>query len=194
MPEFVVLPIPTHVATQVRDTRRSPQYGHPAHQEAARGTGPCRQCLREFQVGAEERMLFTYSPFDGVSTMRQPGPIFIHAESCAPHEGIGYPDGLRGIPLVAQAYFEDGTLAAPRTLPMDGEAAVLEALLAEPRVSFANLRHADAGCFIARVERVTHHPPYPPTSEIPHLCAATQNTDRSATTPARADQAPRAVP
>ncbi len=63
MPTFHYAGITNALAVEVRQTRRSPQYGHPAHQELAKGTGPCRLCLRTFAVGEEERILFTYQPF-----------------------------------------------------------------------------------------------------------------------------------
>ena len=154
MAMFIVHPIAREIATQVRQRRLSPQYGHPVHQETARGTGPCRQCLRSFAIGAEDRVLFTYTPFDGASMLKQPGPIFIHADECQSHEGMGYPEGLLGIPVVAQVYFDDGTIAGTRPLADGEEASQLEALLDDPRAQFAHLRHAEAGCFIARVERV----------------------------------------
>jgi hypothetical protein len=153
MATFVVHPITREMAAQARHVRQSPQYGHPIHQELARGTGPCRQCLRAFNVGTQDRILFTYSPFDGASSLRQPGPIFIHADECVSHDGTGYPDGLRGIPTVMQAYYGDGTIAEPRPLAAGDESSLLSALFDEPSVRFAHLRHAEAGCFIARVER-----------------------------------------
>ena len=153
MASFIVHPVAREITTQARATRRSPQYGHPVHQELALGTGPCRECLRPFTIGAEPRLLFTYSPFDGAAALPQPGPIFIHAEACAPHSGAGYPDGLHEIPIVAQPYHDDGTIAEPRVLPTGSESALLATLLDDPRVRFVYLRHAEAGCFIARVER-----------------------------------------
>src|SRR5262245_47327732 len=120
MASFIVHPVAREIAQQARTTRRSPQYGHPVHEELARGTGPCRECLRAFAVGAERRLLFTYSPFTGTSELPQPGPIFIHADACTPHGGVGYPDGLREIPVAAQAYHDDGTIADPRLLPTGG--------------------------------------------------------------------------
>lgn len=154
MTTFKVYPVARQLTNQVRSSRRAPQYGHPVYEEVACGTGPCRECLRAFTVGEEARLLFTYSPFtDGVA-LPQPGPIFIHAEACRPHEGPGYPAGLRDIPIVAQPYYEDGTIAEPRRLPMGEEQSLLGTLLDEARVEFVHLRHAEAGCFIARVERV----------------------------------------
>jgi hypothetical protein len=61
---------------------------------------------------------------------------------------------LAGIPVVAQAYHNDGTIADPRALPPGDEAASLATLLDEPRVRFVHLRHAQAGCFIGRAERI----------------------------------------
>src|SRR5262245_11227154 len=109
MASFIVYPVARELTHQARTTRPSPPYGHPGHEELALGTGPCRECLRAFTVGAERRLLLTYSPFTGSSVLPQPGPIFIHAETCTPHGGTGYPDGLAGIPVVAQAYHSDGT-------------------------------------------------------------------------------------
>jgi len=152
---FIVLPLSREIATQVRTSRRAPRYGHPVHHERASGTGPCRECLRAFAVGADDRLLFTYSPFGDEQMLPQPGPVFIHAAECTRHEGLGYPDGLRDIAVAAQAYHEDGTVEAPQALRSGAEATALTALLAEPTVAFVHLRHAEAGCFIARVERVT---------------------------------------
>ncbi len=87
MASFIVYPVAREITHQARTTRRSPQYGHPVHEELAQGTGPCRECLRAFTVGAERRLLLTYSPFTGSSVLPQPGPIFIHADACTPHGG-----------------------------------------------------------------------------------------------------------
>jgi len=151
---FIVYPVTRDFVEQVRTTRRAPEYGHPVHEELASGTGPCRECLSAFKVGEDRRLLVTYNPFGGTKGLAQPGPIFIHAEACMPHNGRGYPVGLHSIPVTAQAFFDDGTIAEPRQLPMGGQAATLDMLLAEPRAKFVHLRHAEAGCFIARAERV----------------------------------------
>ena len=153
MDSFIVYPVAHEIADLARTTRRAPVYGHPVHEELASGTGPCRECLSTFRIGDERRLLFTYSPFPE-STLPQPGPIFVHAEACVPHSGKGYPEGLRSIPVMAQAFRDDGTIAAPRRLPMGDEATLLAELLNEPHVKFVHLRHAEAGCFVARAERI----------------------------------------
>ena len=64
MAGFRVLPIDSALAEEVRSTLKSPQYGHPAHVELATGYGPCRACLKQFRAGEEDRILFTYNPFE----------------------------------------------------------------------------------------------------------------------------------
>jgi len=59
---FRIVPIDATIADSVRREHRSPQYGHPATVEVAKGYGPCRQCLRTFRAGEEDRILFTYNP------------------------------------------------------------------------------------------------------------------------------------
>jgi hypothetical protein len=155
MSAFVVRPLSPAIAAEVRTTRRAPQYGHPVHEELARGTGPCRECLRAFEVGAESRLLFTHNAFAGTASLAQPGPVFIHADACMPHAGDGYPDGLRDLPIVAQSYGDDGTIGAPSALPHGEQDTMLATMFDDARTAFVHLRHAEAGCFVARVERAT---------------------------------------
>jgi len=154
MSEFIVRGIDRSITTAVRATLRAPEYGHPVHRELAAGTGPCRECLSAFTVGAEDRLLFTYSPFRATDQLSQPGPVFIHAEPCTPFTATGYPDGLTTIPIVAQCHHMDGTIGAPTELSPGAESATVTMLLEAPDVRFLHLRHAKAGCFIARVDRV----------------------------------------
>ena len=51
---YIVRSVPQEIADEVRRTRRAPGYGHPAHLETARGTGPCRCCLRQFVPEREQ--------------------------------------------------------------------------------------------------------------------------------------------
>ena len=102
---FRVAAIPTKVADLVRSTMRSPGYGHPAHAELATGYGPCRHCLRDFQIGKERRILFTYDPFYGFEPLPLPGPVFIHAEPCERFsESGGFPEDIRSHRLTFAAY------------------------------------------------------------------------------------------
>src|SRR5216683_1844969 len=83
MQSIRIVAIPTEVAQEVRSTMRAPVYGFPAHKELATDVAPCRHCLRTFRVGQDYRILFTYDRFSGVESLPQPGPVYIHANTCA---------------------------------------------------------------------------------------------------------------
>jgi hypothetical protein len=153
--QFQVVPIPSSVAEHVRRTRSSPRYRHPAHQEVADSYGPCRLCLRKFRRGQDERLLFTYDPFHGLSDYPSPGPVFVHAGVCDPYQGgAGVPGDLLEIPLVLEAYAEDRWLLT-REPAQGGEVEpAISRLLAIPAVEYLHIRNREAGCYIARVERV----------------------------------------
>jgi hypothetical protein len=153
MSRFRVLPVPATVVDEARSSRRSPQYGHPAHVEVATGTGPCRSCLAPFALGAEERLLFTYDAFSGVDAYPEPGPIFVHVERCTPHDGDGFPAGLRGLPLTFEAFGAERWMLRREHLGERAPEPLLEELLDLAGVSYVNIRNHEAGCFIARVER-----------------------------------------
>ena len=151
---FQVLAISDSIAAQVRERMASPQYGHPAHVEVATGTGPCRSCLRTFEVGQDERVLFTYNPFEGLDAYPSPGPVFVHRTVCEPFRGDGFPEGLKSLPLTLEAY-GDYRWILDRARVTDGEAdEAIEKLLANPAVRYVHVRHTEAGCFIAQVNRI----------------------------------------
>lgn len=150
---YRVLALQQGLADEVRESRRSPGYGHPAHVEVARGYGPCRLCLRTFRKGEEKRLLFTHNPFPGDADLPSPGPIFIHYTACARFEAAGFPPGLRDLPLTVEGYDAHGVTRARVIVAGDPETAIASAL-ERPEVAYAHLRNTDAGCFVARIERV----------------------------------------
>ena len=151
MIRYRVVALDERIADDVRRTRRAPDYGHPAHVEVATGTGPCRLCLRPFEVGAEERLLFTHNPFPERATP-SPGPVFVHPGDCARFEGDGFPAVLADLPLLLEGYDADGMAVVRRGMNGDPGRDVAH-VLGAPGVSFAHIRNAEAGCFIARIER-----------------------------------------
>ncbi len=154
MAGFRVLPVPGTLAQSVRTTLQSPQYGHPAHVETATGYGPCRACLKQFRVGTEERILFTYNPFENLDAYPSPGPVFIHAQACEEFKERGtFPEELRSLPLTLEAYGENRWIIA-RERPADGAIeSGIEKLLSMEGVLYVHVRNTEAGCFIASIER-----------------------------------------
>ena len=155
MTGFRVSGIGEDLADQARRTHRSPQYGHPAHREVATGTGPCRVCLRTFEVGREERLLFTYQPFLTAGSLPAPGPIFVHAEPCVRHDGFEPTPDLRSLPTIVEGYGDRGWLRVQEAVEDRALEEVLARAFAVEGVAFVHLRNAEAGCFMARVDRVT---------------------------------------
>jgi hypothetical protein len=153
MPEFRFLGIPESIASEVRRTLRSPQYGHPAHRERAQGSGPCRLCLRTFAVGEEDRLLFTYQPFQEPGSLPAPGPVFVHAEPCAQYDASELPPDFRALPLVVEGYGAGGRLLAQERVRDETPEAVLTRVFEVAGVTHGHLRNGEAGCFMARVER-----------------------------------------
>jgi len=152
---FRTVPISADVAELARREQRSPQYGHPAHTETASGYGPCRLCLDTFRVGEEQRLLFTFDPFAGLDPYPAPGPIFVHADGCLPFaDPHGFPESLRPLPLVLEGYgAERWLIAREHVLTGDVEAAV-DRIFGNDAVAYVHVRNAEAGCYIARVERL----------------------------------------
>jgi hypothetical protein len=149
--DYRVIALRQETADEVRASLRAPGYGHPAHVEVATGTGPCRLCLRPFRRGEEQRVLFTYNPFPPEAALPAPGPVFVHRDACRRFDGPGFPEPLAALPLMLEGYDERG-LALTRVAAADPQAAISE-VLARPGVAYAHVRHAEAGCFVARVER-----------------------------------------
>ena len=146
--------LPEAITREVRDTLKSPGYGHPVMREVAKGTGPCRACLSAFAVGHEERLLFTHRPPSSDGTLGAPGPVFIHAEDCGRYVANAFPPGLRELPLFVEARASGNRILEGRAVHGEHADAVLVQMLADEAVEFLHLRHGEAGCFIARVDRI----------------------------------------
>ena len=150
---FIVRGVPQEIADEVRRTRRAPGYGHPAHLELAQGTGPCRCCLRTFIPGQDQRLLFTYRPESADGSLMAPGPVFIHADHCDAFKGSGFPPGLRSLPLAFEARASGSRVVGLSVRQGDPPERQISELFDEQPADWLHLRHAEAGCFIARVDR-----------------------------------------
>lgn len=150
---FRVIAIDNTFATQVRLQLRDPDYGHPAHVEAASGYGPCRQCLRDFKVGEERRILLTYNAFRNQGEIPLPGPVFIHEQECQVYDPTsGFPkQGTRAHTL--QAYRKGREQRSETLVEHDEVDDVLQCLLADEEVAYIHVRDASAGCYDFRIER-----------------------------------------
>jgi Protein of unknown function (DUF1203) len=157
MHTFRIVPISTDIVDAVRKTLKSPGYGHPAHVEVATGYGPCRSCLNTFVEGQEKRILFTYDPFRNLDPYPSPGPVFIHEQPCPSFaDEAEFPAELRRIPLVLEAFGENRTLISEDRFRDGNLEPRAQKVLEDARVKYIHLRNGEAGCFIARIERVNN--------------------------------------
>jgi len=154
MPQLKIVSIPSAVAETVRNTMKAPVYEFPAHREPTKGRAPCRHCLGLIRPGIEELILFEYDAFYGLGVPPLPGPVYIHAEACAPFSGDGrIPEEYRGQPLTFEAFGENRErLGERRIQDADGDRA-LEEVFREPRVRYVHARSTTAGCYLFRIER-----------------------------------------
>ena len=154
MPDYRVLAITEGLAERVRVSRKSPGYGHPVHAEVATGYGPCRLCLRDFEIGVEKRLLFTLDPFDGLEALPLPGPVFIHEEACDryPEQG-GFPPDVRSHDLTLAAYARGRVLRAEEHVAGESAEGALARLLSRGDVDYVHVRDTAAGCYDFRIER-----------------------------------------
>jgi hypothetical protein len=152
--DYKVVPMPSSLVEEARETRMSPQYKNlPAFSSVATGYGPCRSCLKTFIEGQEERLYIAYNPFEGLSDLPLPGHIFIHTEHCEEFNGEGFPTELLELPLLLEGFGDESLMLNREEADKNGLDSQIEAMLADPSIKFLNIRNAEAGCFIARIDR-----------------------------------------
>lgn len=151
---YKVVPIRSEIARSVRENMKSPQYGHQAFADVARGYGPCRVCLKTFVKGADERILFTYNAFENLSNLPLPSPIFIHKNECASFDEKVFPTDLLELPLLFEGYGEESKLVKREAMKKESLKTQITEIFDNLEVKYINIRNAEAGCFVARIERL----------------------------------------
>lgn len=154
MQPYRVVAVQDQIAGAVRQTLRSPGYGHPAHTEVATGHGPCRLCLKPFVIGNERRILFTYDSFHGKEDLPLPGPVFIHEQECEryPEDG-GFPAEMLSYSFTFNAYASGRRLIAQRYVSDGVVESEIHRLLEDRDVSYIHVRDTQAGCYDFCIER-----------------------------------------
>jgi hypothetical protein len=151
---FRVVALDTATADAVRNTLCTPGWGYPATAETAAGYGPCRVCLRMFEIGSERRILFTRDPFAGLEPYPLPGPEYIHEGPCEAYtDSAAFPDALRPLSMTLNAYARGRKLRG-QAYVSDGDVEGAAArLLAVPDVAYIHVRNTDVGCFLVQLDR-----------------------------------------
>jgi hypothetical protein len=113
---------------------------------------PCRRCLRDAEPG-EKMLLLSYDPFTGDSPYRQPGPIYVHVDACAPDQGDEVPEQLTRRLLSVRAFDRDHLMRDAVVVPGVELAETATRLLDDPAADYLHVHNAAAGCFAARIDR-----------------------------------------
>jgi hypothetical protein len=154
MAELRIVSMSTKIAETVRATMKAPVYGFPAHRETAIGRAPCRHCLKLIRPNHEELILFTYDAFHGQGVSPSPGPVYIHAESCASFNSNGQiPAEYCSQPLTLEAFGEYRERLGERLLKDNDGDAALQEIFENAEVQYVHVRSTTAGCYLFRVER-----------------------------------------
>ncbi len=151
--EFVVVAIDPAAADELRDRggRLYVADEHPGY--------PCRQCLRDAEVG-DELILVSHDPFTCDSPYRSASPIFLHRFPCPPHPiASELPRQLTRRQLSVRAFDEAEMMLDAAVIDGAELAATIERFLGEPATHHAHVHNASRGCWAARVDRrPTSHP------------------------------------
>ena len=110
---------------------------------------------RDFQVGKERRILFTYDPFHGLEPLPFPGPVFIHEDACERfRDDAGFPEDIRSHRLTLAAYGAERRLVSEEYVANGEVEPLIARLLERDEVKYLHVRDTEAGCYDFRIEGV----------------------------------------
>ncbi|HYZ16311.1 MAG TPA: DUF1203 domain-containing protein [Candidatus Acidoferrum sp.] len=147
------LPIDDAVARRIRETMHD-EHGNRLHVRVSEDdSNPCRSCLRVTKSGSR-LILFAHRPFTTDGPYAEIGPVFIHAEECAPYaETERFPADFRPRRLTFRAYDGQGEIDDATVADGADAETVLQRLFARDDVAEVHVRNPAWGCYDFRVVR-----------------------------------------
>ena len=115
---------------------------------------PCRRCLRDAEPG-ERVVLISYDPFTGDSPYRQPGPIYLHEQPCAPRDADleTAPGQLRRRQLSVRSFDARHLMLEAQVIDGAEVEQVAVAMLDRHDAAYLHVHNAAPGCFAVRIDR-----------------------------------------
>lgn len=159
MKNFRIVPLSPEFVREIKSSGKD-AFGHALVEQVATGAGPCRLSLKPFKPGVDERLLFSYSPFETDNAFNQPGPVFIHKKDVEPYSDIyRFPPEIKAdkqnFPLTLIGYSNDQRMVFSRLVgDADVDELIEEIFKNHPEIACLHARNAEAGCFICKIERV----------------------------------------
>ena len=144
---FRLVPIDPATADALRAT------GGPRYVADSKPGYPCRQCLRDAEVG-DELILVSHDPFRADSPYRSASPIFLHRQPCsAPAPGPHLPVQLTGRQLSVRAFDEAAMMIDAAVIDGADLQATIERFLASPDTASIHVHNVVRGCWAVTIER-----------------------------------------
>ncbi len=113
---------------------------------------PCRQCLRDAEVG-EELLLVSHDPFTVDSPYRSASPVFIHRSPCAPDSSATLPEQLTCRQLSVRAFDANAMMTNASVIQGTELDATLQTMLSDTTVEVVHVHNAGRGCWAVNVAR-----------------------------------------
>jgi hypothetical protein len=113
---------------------------------------PCRQCLRDAEIG-DELLLVSFDPFIATSPYRCASPIFIHRWPCTPSDSTDVPEQLSSRTLSVRAFDRSAMMLDAALIDGSELKATIERLFHDATVDHLHVHNASRGCWAARVRR-----------------------------------------
>lgn len=144
---FALRPIPPHDAESLRDR------GGPVYVADESPGYPCRQCLRDAEVG-EELILVSYDPFETNSAYRSASPIFLHRAGCQLDTSVlDLPEQLTSRQLSVRSFDRDEMMIDATVIDGRELDSTIDEFFANPESSCLHVHNATRGCWAVRVDR-----------------------------------------
>lgn len=159
MKNYKIIPLSTEYVNKIKESMKD-EFGHPIVIQIATGRGPCRISLKPFEVGKDERLLLSHSPFEIDNAFNQPGPVFIHKKEVKAYEDIyNFPPEIKAnkesFPLSLIGYSKDQQMNLTQLVDdKDVDELIVEIFNQHPEVEYLHARNAQACCFICKIERI----------------------------------------
>ena len=146
---FRLRPIDPHEADRLRDAWSD----SPVYVADEKPSYPCRQCLRDAEVG-EELLLVSYDPFEIDSPYRSASPIFLHRQPCPPPADLHeLPEQLTIRQLSVRAFDGEALMIDAAIIDGDQLGTTLERLFASAACDHVHVHNATRGCWAVRIDR-----------------------------------------
>ena len=159
MKNFRIVPLAIDYVKRIKETLID-DFGHDVKTQLATGRGPCRVSLKPFEVGKDERLLLSHSPFEIDNAFNQPGPVFINKKDVKAYEDIyNFPPEIKSnkdsFPLSLIGYSKDQQMNLTQLVgERDVDDLIVEIFNEHSEVEYLHARNAKACCYICKIERI----------------------------------------